>query len=308
MTFSNKSEFYDLIEIVSSESSISPAIIEKDYYVTLFLRELTNNVPDIVFKGGTSLSKCYGIISRFSEDIDLNYGNGKNKPSESMRRKMKDGILQAAENLGLQLIDMDPKVIPYRRDYLVYHFSYPSLYKDGSLRDEIMVETSVRSPSYPIEVRRVNSLVHQYLSQHSLESVADEYGVIPFPIQVQTLDRAFADKLYAVADYYLENKPKRNSRHLYDIFRIMPQIKIDDQYGAFLRELRDLRRTQPNNPSANAEESLALLLQHVLDSDFYRKDYEQNTTQLLFEDVPYESVKDGLQHIVDELQCLENNL
>lgn len=295
------------MEMLSSESGISPGIIEKDYYVTLFLRELSNNVPDIVFKGGTSLSKCYGIISRFSEDIDLNYGNGKNKPSESMRRKMKDGILQAAENLGLQLLDMDPKGIPYKRDYLVYHFGYPSFYTDASLRHEIMVETSVRSPSYPVEVRMVNSLVHHYLSRHSLESVADEYGVVPFPIQVQTLDRTFADKLYAVADYYLEEKAERNSRHLYDLFRIMPQIKINDQYYAFLRELRALRQKQPNNPSANAEESLASLLQNVLDSDFYKKDYEQNTTQLLYEDVPYEVVKDNLQNIVDELQYYESN-
>ena len=50
---------------------MSQAIIEKDYYVTLVLRELAKQVPNLLFKGGTSLSKCYKIIDRFSEDIDI---------------------------------------------------------------------------------------------------------------------------------------------------------------------------------------------------------------------------------------------
>ena len=53
-------------------SKLPIAIIEKDYYVTLVLKEIATRNPDIVFKGGTSLSKCYKIIDRFSEDIDLN--------------------------------------------------------------------------------------------------------------------------------------------------------------------------------------------------------------------------------------------
>lgn len=45
--------------------------IEKDYYASLFLKKLQEIEPNIVFKGGTSLSKCYGLINRFSEDIDI---------------------------------------------------------------------------------------------------------------------------------------------------------------------------------------------------------------------------------------------
>ena len=46
-------------------------IIEKDYYVTVLLKLLAEKIPFIVFKGGTSLSKCHKVIRRFSEDIDL---------------------------------------------------------------------------------------------------------------------------------------------------------------------------------------------------------------------------------------------
>ena len=46
-------------------------VIEKDYYVTMLLKLLSDKIPYIVFKGGTSLSKCYKVIKRFSEDIDI---------------------------------------------------------------------------------------------------------------------------------------------------------------------------------------------------------------------------------------------
>lgn len=72
MLHNDKDNFEQVILKVSSETGIEPAIIEKDYYVTLFLERLVELQPNIIFKGGTSLSKCYKIINRFSEDIDLN--------------------------------------------------------------------------------------------------------------------------------------------------------------------------------------------------------------------------------------------
>ncbi len=68
-----KDLFLDILEECSYETGISKAIIEKDYYVTILLKEIVERCFDIIFKGGTSLSKCYGIINRFSEDIDFGY-------------------------------------------------------------------------------------------------------------------------------------------------------------------------------------------------------------------------------------------
>jgi len=53
------------------KTGVDPAMSEKDYFVTLFLKHLFEAEPNVVFKGGTCLSKCYKIIDRFSEDIDL---------------------------------------------------------------------------------------------------------------------------------------------------------------------------------------------------------------------------------------------
>lgn len=68
----NEELFRQTVLRAAEYHNISPAIIEKDYYVTLFLKNIVKELPQIIFKGGTSLSKCYKLIDRFSEDIDLN--------------------------------------------------------------------------------------------------------------------------------------------------------------------------------------------------------------------------------------------
>ena len=67
----NKDQFQDAIELAYEQTGIMPQAIEKDYYVTMLLRLLSEKMPYIVFKGGTSLSKCHKVIKRFSEDIDI---------------------------------------------------------------------------------------------------------------------------------------------------------------------------------------------------------------------------------------------
>lgn len=69
--YNDKETFSELVEIASDYYKIDPAFVEKDYFVTLLLKELAARVPNLLFKGGTSLSKCYRVIDRFSEDIDL---------------------------------------------------------------------------------------------------------------------------------------------------------------------------------------------------------------------------------------------
>ena len=75
-----------------------PQIIEKDYYVTMLLRVLAEKIPYIVFKGGTSLSKCHKVIKRFSEDIDITIDT---LLSQGQKKRFKQVIVETAEELGL---------------------------------------------------------------------------------------------------------------------------------------------------------------------------------------------------------------
>lgn len=67
----HKEEFINAVNLTSEYFHILPVIVEKDYYVTMILRELSERQGFVVFKGGTSLSKCHKAIKRFSEDIDI---------------------------------------------------------------------------------------------------------------------------------------------------------------------------------------------------------------------------------------------
>ena len=69
-------EFRELITVVANEKHISESAVERDYYIVMMLKSLADSpyADQCVFKGGTSLSKCYpGSIDRFSEDIDLTF-------------------------------------------------------------------------------------------------------------------------------------------------------------------------------------------------------------------------------------------
>lgn len=91
MLHNDRDLFEQIVLRTAEDKGINAAIIEKDYYVTLFLKEIVKVVPDIIFKGGTSLSKCYHLIERFSEDIDLNIDT-ESRPTEGQRRNLKHSI------------------------------------------------------------------------------------------------------------------------------------------------------------------------------------------------------------------------
>lgn len=69
----NISLYRDAIRFTAQQMNLQPEYVEKDYWVTFALFTIFNNEigKDTVFKGGTALSKCYNMIERFSEDIDL---------------------------------------------------------------------------------------------------------------------------------------------------------------------------------------------------------------------------------------------
>ena len=91
--------FAEVINEASEQTGIPSAIVEKDYYVTMILKLLRTKNSDIVFKGGTSLSKCFHLIDRFSEDIDITFTE---HIGEARRKKLKYKIMKTiSEELAL---------------------------------------------------------------------------------------------------------------------------------------------------------------------------------------------------------------
>lgn len=87
----NREEFENAVNLASKHFHILPVIVEKDYYVTMILRKLSEDQGFVVFKGGTSLSKCHKVIKRFSEDIDITIDS---KLSQGQMKNLKASILE----------------------------------------------------------------------------------------------------------------------------------------------------------------------------------------------------------------------
>ena len=106
--YENREEFKTAVNLASEYFHILPIIAEKDYYVTMILRALSEREDFIVFKGGTSLSKCHKAIKRFSEDIDITIDS---KLTQRQMKKLKESIKAIAEQLRLSITNERPASI-----------------------------------------------------------------------------------------------------------------------------------------------------------------------------------------------------
>ena len=292
----NKELFSDVIIATSNALNIAPVIIEKDYYVTLLLKRITEKCPDIIFKGGTSLSKCFKIINRFSEDIDI--GLNADKATEGMRKNLKSSIKEAIEELSFELDN--PTDIYTRSYYNKYQIKYPVSETTAFIKPYLYVETAIFMKPFPFETREADTYVYRFLKEQNQEQIIEQYGLNPFSIKVQTLDRTFIDKMFALGDYYLTGKTKGYSRHLYDLYKIMPEIAFDNSFFELYDEVKEIRSKDVDCPSANSEQNLKELLEKIYDTDYFKSDYEDVTKELLFENVPYSVVKDNLKSVIEK--------
>lgn len=293
----NKELFEQAVLQTAETLEMNPAIVEKDYYVTKLLKYLVEAEPNIIFKGGTSLSKCYRLIHRFSEDIDLNYDSHGGKLTEGMRKQFSKLIKETSGFHGFVL--ENPEEVRSRREFNRYRFRYQSDYALSALKPQLIVETAIAAKSFPTELKKADSLIYQYLKAEGQQNVIAEYGLMPFDVVVQTKERTFVDKIFAVCDYYLVGKVEEHSRHLYDLYKLFPVIDLDETFAELVGDVRNVRKTSRLCPSAQDGCSLRDTLSELIEREAYRSDYQNITRDLLFEDVTYEAVIMNLKMIAE---------
>ena len=295
----NKETFNELLEKTSIYLKIDDiAMVEKDYYVTYFLSEIAKRQPDIIFKGGTSLSKCYKIINRFSEDVDLSIETKTDKVTESQRRKLKADIVEIINEAGFTL--ENPEDVLSRRDFNQYIINYNSTVTQDFLKESLIVETSVFIKTFPSETKDVSSMIYDFLTATNANNTIETYGLKPFKMTVQALERTFADKIFAIADYYMRNESaERLSRHIYDLYKIYPEITFDESFTKLVAEVRKVRK--PWNLCVSAQDGVDIqgILRKIVKEDYYKQDYEQITKNMLFEDAKYESVIKTVSDVIN---------
>ncbi|SKA87658.1 Predicted nucleotidyltransferase component of viral defense system [Gemmiger formicilis] len=291
----DREQFREAIYLSYQQTGIMAQAIEKDYYVTLLLQILAQEMPYIVFKGGTSLSKCHKVIQRFSEDIDITIDT---LLSQGQKRKAKQIILDAAAELGLVIDNLDE--IRSRRDYNRYVLSYNSVIPMASdaLKPAVLLETSYTAVSFPTVLLPVHSYVGDMM-QNEVPNLVDEYHLSPFEMKVQGIDRTLADKVFAICDYYLQSKTAKHSRHLYDIYKLLPLVPQDEKFRQLIQEVRAVRAQSVVCPSAQPEVNISDLLLKIINEKAYKQDYDVLTSQLLEEPVPYNTAVKALEQIAE---------
>lgn len=293
--YEDKELFEQLIIRASEQFKISQAIVEKDYYVTKLLQAIIGEQPDVVFKGGTSLSKCYHLINRFSEDIDLNFDTHGEKITEGKRKKLSQSIKKVGSDMGFELDN--PEEIKSRRNFNKYMFRYHSDQERVAINPLLIVEVAVAIKSFPTETMKADSLIYQYLQSEERTDIITQYNLEPFDIMVQTKERTFVDKVFAICDYYLQDRIRERSRHIYDLYKLYPLMSNEREMKDLVQEVREARKQSPVCPSAQDDCNIEELLQKIIDEDVYKSDYQNITQNLLFQDVPYEVVIQTLSDI-----------
>ncbi len=292
----DKELFRDVIYTTADALGMPVEIVEKDYYVTMILRLLAQRAPECVFKGGTSLSKCHHVINRFSEDIDISFSD---KLTEGQRKKLKNEVIaDISTELELPILDWDKA--RSKRDYNCYTFSYEPLegFISENLRPGVKMETALGSISYPTVSLPVGNYVYEYLKQDNVDLI-EEYALAPFEMRLQSLERTLIDKVFAICDYYLTGKLNRNSRHIYDIYMLLPRVTLDDSFKELVHEIRLLRADMSICPSAQQGVDVPALLALILKEKVYQSDYHLITSYFQNEPLSYDLAITAIEKLIE---------
>jgi hypothetical protein len=225
---------------LSFKTGIQPQAIEKDAWVTLVLRIIFNTQVSehLIFKGGTSLSKAYHLIQRFSEDIDIaisrEYLGFKGELAKGQIRKLRkkshefvsfemldilknefetyniDKQLFTIEVKNKKISDKDPEIIEINYQSVFVELLY--------IKQKILIEIGARSLLKPSEDKEIKSIIDDYYPDSSFSEKS-------FTVKTILPEKTFLEKLILLHEEFTKPNDKiryhRMSRHLYDIGEII---------------------------------------------------------------------------------------
>ncbi|ELY5142036.1 hypothetical protein GCM10007906_28230 [Vibrio hyugaensis] len=225
----SKDDFLEIISHTSAHFSLPQAYIEKDYFLTRCLYHLSSHgsAKHVVFKGGTSLSKVYKALYRFSEDIDLALlpedGWSKNKQSRVLKQLFKC----AAQGLE----DAPGNKLATGSHYKAKRFIFPRAFQEeslGEVTDTILLECNAYTTPTPYVNKQIRSLVAQWAIDTQQHEVIEEFKLQDFHFQVLCWKRTFCEKLLGLMAAADRGELADKVRHFYDITLLLRHEDIQD--------------------------------------------------------------------------------
>ena len=285
--------FKSAIINTARKTNIRESLIEKDYYILLILNKLNEVIPGLVFRGGTVLSKCYKIIDRFSEDIDLSLDVSHfTKTNKINANKL---IIKTCEELNLTISNYDFVKNRVHNKYNCYNIKYQTVLDEERREEPIKLELVFINKTYPCELKELDTLIVENNSENEI------YDSLHTTMLVQKLERTLIDKVFALCDYYIDGNTKRQSRHIYDIAHILPNVDIEsDNFKALIAEIRAMRKNNKYGYSAQDGVNINELLKEIIKNDVYKEDYINISTPLFNKPYAYEEAIKSLKIIIDK--------
>jgi predicted nucleotidyltransferase component of viral defense system len=227
----NKEMFRLAILAAADHFNIRDIFIEKDYWVTYVLKNLSQSKHknQVVFKGGTSLSKAYRIINRFSEDIDLAIIAADGFTGNAIKKLIKEVEDHTTKGLTEIVDDATSKGSKFRKTV----FEYPRIIHSndfGQAKDKLLVEINSFANPHPYSEMPIQSIIADFFVQTGKKNMVDDNELNSFNINVLGLERTFTEKILSlVRASYAENPMEELNervRHIYDLHYILSKATI----------------------------------------------------------------------------------
>ncbi|MCU1497580.1 MAG: hypothetical protein JWM47_1533 [Acidimicrobiales bacterium] len=231
--YRSRNDFDATVEAAAEQLGISATAVEKDYWVSEVLRSLAAAHPDdFIFKGGTSLSKAYQLVERFSEDVDVLVLPG-DRGRGAVDKLMKAMGQTAASFLSGEAQPVGGTETGRHRSYEV---SYPTTRPATSLiRTSVLLEMGIRGGDHPHDLQPVGSLLGDRLAATGVD--LDEYDDLrPPAVNVLHPVRTLLEKLVHIdglstqlaADLGL-TLAGRTGRHFFDVYQLLGSPMVLDR-------------------------------------------------------------------------------
>ena len=229
--------FRGAIRATAQQMNIPPEFVEKDYWVTYALFTIFNNEigKDTVFKGGTALSKCYNMIERFSEDIDLVVLRRDGETDSKLKLKLKTVSTVIETALPEVAIEgVTRKMGMNRKTAHAYSKTFTGNY--GQVRDVIVLESTWMGYYEPYSTRSIISFVGNMMLHTGQAGIANGNGLLPFNLLALAPSRTICEKIMSLVRFSYSEDPtgdlKKKIRHTYDLHQLLKEKEFSDFFDS----------------------------------------------------------------------------
>lgn len=255
----NKKLFEKAIKETSENLTIQNYFIEKDYWISLILKRLSESkyMNSVVFKGGTSLSKGHKLINRFSEDVDIAVIISPETTGNQVKTLIRTVEKEIARDLKeIEVESVTSKGSRFRKAV----YKYPETFKPKqklAISDSIIVEINSFANPYPYTKVTIQSMIGEYLQNNNQTELIEKYGLEPLEINVLNKEQTLIEKLVSLVRFSFTENPIESIsgkiRHFYDLYYLMSNEQCKDyvnseQFGTEFKKVIEHDRKQFDEP------------------------------------------------------------